>query len=123
MDVLGVQKYLLNSGFGFGRSKVQLEEIEIFFEHQNAPGCFVRVLCSSMNSPYSIAFPPTLSDQECADKSLSIHDYTFYYATSKNFEFGSHEIVFNKRSFHFMMIIKPAPWTTFEWVMELLAAL
>ena len=103
--------------------KNQLEEIEFIFEHQKAPGCLIRITYTPMQSPHSIAFPPILCKQECIHKSLCVNGSTYYYATSKNFEFGSHEIVFNKEPFNVMMIVKPAPWTSYEWIMELLASL
>lgn len=117
---LGSRNYILNSGFGFGKNKAHLEEVEFLFEHQNAPGCFLRILCTSSDSPFSIAIPPTLGDQECLNKTLNIHENTFCYATSKNFAYGSHEVVFKNELFNFMMLIKPAPWASFEWVMALL---
>lgn len=120
MTALDARKYTLSCGFGFGENKAQLEEIELIFEQQLAKGCFVRVLCTRKDSPFLISIPPLLSDQECSHKTLSINGKTFYYATSKNFAFGSHEIIFDKEPFHLMLLIKPAPWTNFEWVMELL---
>jgi hypothetical protein len=72
---------------------------------------------------FPIAFPPVISDQECANKILNIGKNTFYYATSTNFAFGCHEIVFTNDSFNFMIIIKPTPWTNFEWVTNLLTSL
>jgi hypothetical protein len=119
---LKTRNYILSGGFGFGKSKDHLEEVEFIFEYLNAPGCFIRVLCTQTNSSFSILIPPILSDQECANKTLNICENIFYYATSMNFAFGSHEIVFNNDSFNFMIIIKPAPWTNFEWVSDLLAS-
>lgn len=119
-SALKTQNYAFSGGFGFGKTKAQLEEVECLFEHQNTPGCFVRVLCTPDHSPFSIVIPPTLGDQECTHKTLHIHEKTFYYATSKTFACGSHEIVFKKGAFHCMILIKPAPWTTFEWVLSLL---
>lgn len=99
-----------------------MEEVEFIFEHKKVPGCFVRVLCSPKNSPFTISIPPIISDQECTNKTLTIGNNNFYYATSKNFAWGSHEIVFKNDSFNFMMIVKPAPWTSFKWILDLLAS-
>lgn len=117
------RNYTLSGGFGFGKNKDHLEELEFIFENQNTPGCFIRVLCTQKNSSFPIAFPPVISDQECVNKILNIGKNTFYYATSTNFAFGCHEIVFTNDSFNFMIIIKPAPWTNFEWVTNLLTSL
>lgn len=121
--ILRARNYILSGGFGFGKNKDHLEEVEFIFEKQDAPGCFIRVLCTQKNSSFSITFPPVISDQECANKVLNIGKNTFYYATSTNFAFGCHEIVFKNDSFNFMIIIKPAPWTNFEWVTNLLTSL
>lgn len=117
------RNYVLSGGFGFGKNKDHLEEIEFIFEHEEFAGCFVRVLCIQTDSPFSISVPPNISDQECTNKILKINKNTFYYATSKNFAFGSHEIVFKNNAFNFMIIIKPTPWTSFEWVLDLLTSL
>lgn len=117
---LTARGYTINGGFGFGKRRSHMEEIEIIFERQNAPGCFVRILCTRSNSTFSISVPPNLGDQECIHQTLCIQGNTLYYATSKNLALGSHEIVFSKDPFNFMMLVKPAPWTTFEWVMGLL---
>jgi hypothetical protein len=115
------RNYILTGGFGFGKSKDHLEEVEFHFEYQKAPGCFIRVLCTPSDSPFAIKFPPILSDQECAIKTLNIDENVFYYATSVNFNFGSYEIVFTNKSFNLMILIKPAPWTSFEWVTDFLS--
>ena len=117
------RNYILNGGFGFGNNKDHLEEVEFIFEHKESSGSFIRVLCAQTNSAFSISVPPTISDQECTNKTLTINKNIYYYATSKNFAFGSHEVVFKNNSFNFMIIIKPAPWTSFEWVLDLLTSL
>jgi len=116
------RNYILNGGFGFGKNKDYLEEVEFIFKHKESSGSFIRVLCAQTDSAFSISVPPTISDQECTNKTLTINRNTFYYATSKNFVFGSHEIVFKNDSFSFMIIVKPVPWTNFEWISDLLAS-
>ncbi len=120
--VLKNRNYILSGGFGFGKNKDHLEEVEFIFELEKSSGSFVRILCTQTNSLFSISVPPTISDQECTNKTLTIRKNTFYYATSKNFPCGSHEIVFKNDSFNFMIIIKPSPWTSFEWASELLTS-
>ncbi len=123
IKALETRNYSLNSGFGFGSNKTQLREIELIFEHQKASGSLIRILYRPTLNANQILVPPALGDQECHSKTFSIKDTTFYYATSAKFAFGSHEIVFNKDSLNCMLLIKPAPWTTMDWVMELLNSL
>lgn len=120
--VLEKEGYIFNSLFAFGKNKEQFSEVEFIFEHQKVPGAFIRILTTPQGAANSIQFPPKIGDQECLVQNMNKKE-SFYLASSKVFDFGPHEIVFCLNQIPFIMLVKPAPWTTLHWVLRLIAAI
>ena len=121
---IGKQGYRLDSAFGFGHTHNAYEEIELLFEHQSAPGSFIRTLYTLVESAHSIKFPPELGDQECLSTVLAAkQNHVVHYAHSKQFDFGQHELVFNVGHLNVLILVKPAPWTSQKWLQELVRSL
>lgn len=123
--VLEKEGYVFNSLFAFGQSENQFSEIEFIFEHQKVPGLFIRLLTAPLVTSNPILFPPTIGDQEC--KAVIVQKnkgkQPFYCATSKIFDFGPHEVVFKMGDTPFIMLVKPAPWTSFHWLLQFMDAI
>lgn len=107
-EALRKRGYLLNTLFAFGLDEKTILEREYLFEHQEFPGAFIRLLTPT-------SYPPLLGDQDCLAQDL--------YATSKQFHLGPHEFVFKKEGSPYLVLVKPAPWTTRNWANDLMEEL
>lgn len=95
-----------------------LTEKEYLFEHHH-PGIFMHVLVTPSSSIHSIKYPPTIGDQVCEHKAIKGLNNEIYLAHSTQ-QYGNYEFVWKRKEMSFLMIIRAAPWISYDWAMNLL---
>lgn len=108
--------YNLNSVFSFG---TPAEEIEYYYEHEKQPGSYIRVLVTPYGKEYSIPYPAILGDQTCKTQVLDIKNNIVYHVCLKE-ERGPHEVIFRQKDSVILLLVKPASWTSIQWLHQLL---
>lgn len=120
MQGLMIDGYKCDSVFAFGWQDGQHLEVEYLFESALETGTYVRMLITPDSSPHKIPYPAVVADQECNYAEIDLGEGApLYHAWSKLNENGSHTLIFKMGDVIINCIIKPAPWTTIEWVREL----
>lgn len=115
-----INNYKLDSVFLFGMDSSRIDEAEYYFESLVEPGTYIRLLVTHKSGKYVIQYPPQLGDQECNSTTHQLQNgLNLYHAWSKTNENGSHSLVFQTNEEVINCIIKPAPWTTSAWVVDL----
>jgi hypothetical protein len=115
-----IKDYRLDSVLLFGEDLQHIQEAEYYFESLIEPGAYIRFLVTANNSKHSIQYPPESGDQVCHSAVYQLNNgEALYHAWSKTNENGSHSLVFRIKDETINCIVKPAPWTTIEWVREL----
>ena len=117
---IAIHDYKLDSFFLFGKDLQNIHEAEYYFESLIEPGSYVRFLVTRKNTKYSITYPPQLDDQTCHS---AIHELetgeNIHHSRSTLNEHGCHSLVFQTKNETINCIVKPAPWTTTNWAIEL----
>lgn len=113
--------YSPNSIFTFGDPESPIE-IEYYYEHQDCPGCYIRVLTTPRSYKYAIPFPPKLGDQSCNSCIVDIKGTKVFHASLTEM-FGPHEAIWQQGEHNFLLLTKPAPWTDGEWFFKVLHSL
>jgi hypothetical protein len=113
-QVLATRGYFLNSVFAYG---TPIQEIEYYYEHQERPGSYIRILIIPHNG---IPYPPILGDQTCTMQSTQIGDrevhHTYLYDAV-----GPHEAIWKEQNYNVLLLVKPAKWTSLTWFKQLIA--
>lgn len=116
-----ITNYRLDSIFLFTDDLNQYREEEYYFESLLEPGIYIRFLVSKSDSDTGIIYPPQLSDQQCNYFVVHINDNELHHAWSKTNDNGCHSLVFKTHGCVVNCIVKPAPWTTIDWLRFLCA--
>ena len=67
----------------------------------------------------SIAYPAIISDQECNFVEISLSEnLMIYHAWSKNNDNGCHSLSLKVKNLIFNINVKPAPWSSINYVRE-----
>ncbi|WP_165780760.1 hypothetical protein [Holospora curviuscula] len=106
-----IKDYRLDSVFFFGQDPQNIQEVEYYFESSIEPRSCIRFLVTHKDTEYSIQYPPKLGDQACHS--------ALHHAWSKTNKNGCHSLVFQRKNETINCIVKPAPWTTAYWAVEL----
>ncbi len=117
-SVLNKQGYYLNSIFAIVTPANEIDEKEYLFEHHQHPGAFIHVLATPITSVHPIKFPPTIDDQVCEHEVINAPENEIYLAHS-NQKYGNYELIFKAKAMTYLMIIRAAPWVSYDWAMSL----
>jgi hypothetical protein len=114
--------YKLDSVFAyhFGESPSADSRYNFVYEHEEHKGSTIQLQHVHKNSPAACAFPP-LPDQTQKFKIAleKVGGVDCYYAyRSENY--GPHELIFQRGNFRYLMLVKPASWTSKEWFFKFL---
>lgn len=111
--------YNLNSIFLIEKP---LYETEYYYEKEDLPGSYIRLLVASGSSKQTIACPPKLGDQVCKSQNLNINGLDIYHAYLDE-QFGPHETIWRYNDKIMLLLIKPASWTTLKWFQQFISDL
>ena len=114
--------YKLDSVFAyhFGETPSAESRYNFVYEHEEHKGSTIQLQHVHKNSPAACAFPP-LPDQTQKFKMAleKVGAIDCYYAyRSENY--GPHELIFQRGNFRYLMLVKPASWTSKEWFFKFL---
>lgn len=117
---LQITDYTLDSVFLFGENQNSIHEVEYYFESTKEAGNYIRILTTKEDSKYAISYPAIICDQESNFVTQKLDNgHRIYHAWSKKLDYGCHSLIFKHNNIIFNYIIKPAPWTTIDWVKNL----
>jgi hypothetical protein len=114
--------YKLDSVFAYHFGEIPSAEsrYNFVYEHEEHKGSTIQLQHVHKNSPAACAFPP-LPDQTQKFKIAleKVGGVDCYYAyRSENY--GPHELIFQRGNFRYLMLVKPASWTSKEWFFKFL---
>ncbi|MEI8329752.1 MAG: hypothetical protein WCG14_07140 [Chlamydiia bacterium] len=114
--------YKLDSVFAYHSGNTPSEEsrYNFVYEHEGHKGAIIQLQHVHKDSPAACAFPPVPDKtQKFKMVSRKTRDMDCYYAyRSENY--GPHELIFQHGMFRYLILVKPASWTSREWFFELL---
>lgn len=117
-DALKSEGYYLNGIFGINAPENLIIEKEYLFEHHQHPGVFIHILATPNSSIRPIKYPPTIGDQICEHKFIKGFKNEIYMAHSRQ-QYGNYELIWKTQDMSFLVIIRAAPWISYDWVMNL----
>ncbi len=115
--VLGIATSENLSSIALAKGDKIIEKEHLFEHHQHA-GIFVHILATPNASIHPIKYPPTIGDQVCEYKAIKDFKSEIYLAHSTQ-QYGNYEFVWKTQGMSFLMIIRAAPWVSYDWAMNL----
>ena len=114
--------YQLDSVFTYHKGHFPSKESRCHFIYENDghKGSTIQLLHMHKGSPAASAFPPIPDmTQKFKVAQEKIGDVDCYYAYRSE-KYGPHELIFQARDYQYLMLVKPASWTSREWFFNLL---
>ena len=114
--------YKLNSVFTYhaGDPLSEKSKCNFVYEYEGKKGSTIQLQHVHKDSPAACAFPPVPdATQKFKIKLEKVCGVNCYYAYRSE-SYGPHELVFQIGDFNYLMLVKPASWTSREWFFNLL---
>ncbi|MEN8236764.1 MAG: hypothetical protein ABFQ95_04385 [Pseudomonadota bacterium] len=117
--------YKLNSVFAYHSEEVpsKTSRFDFVYESEAHKGSTIHLLKVHQNSSAACTFPPKPDTTQKFIYDLKrIGSMDFYHAYRSKV-YGPHEIVFQHGEYRYLLLIKPAKWTSTMWLLKILKGL